>query len=214
MTQIGPDTRSRLIESARDLFLVQGYQATGISQILKKAGANSGSLYYFFPTKEDLLVAVLEWYRDHIKDDLLDLHTAHIDDPIERIFGLLDGYRKMLATCDFQVGCPIGNMALEITNTHPAVRSLLVVNFDQWIDSVTDFLDAAAGRLPADLDRRSLAAHILTAMEGGVLLARTYRNISLFDQTVTHLRAYIESLLRAGTHWYLPPGGSMGKESE
>ena len=204
MTQAVTDTRERLIEAARDLFLMQGYQATGISLILKKAGANSGSLYYFFPTKEDLLVAVLEWYRDHIQDDLLDLHTARIDDPIERIFGLLDGYRQMLTSCDFEVGCPIGNLALELTNTHPAVRSLLLVNFEQWVDAVEGFLNAAADRLPEDLDRRALAVHILTTMEGGVMLARTYRSIQRFDQTVTHLRAYIESLVREGTQWSVP----------
>ena len=204
MTPTATDTRERLIEAARDLFLAQGYQATGIAQILTRAGANSGSLYYFFPTKEDLLVAVLEWYRDHIQDDLLDLHTARIDDPIERIFGLLDGYRKMLTSRNFEVGCPIGNLALELTNTHPAVRSLLLVNFEQWVDAVDGFLNAAVDRLPEDLDRRALAVHILTTMEGGVMLARTYRSIRFFDQTVTHLRAYVEALVRDGTQWSAP----------
>jgi AcrR family transcriptional regulator len=204
MTPNPSDTRERLVEASRDLFLAQGYHATGISQILRKANANSGSLYYFFPTKEDLLVAVLEWYRDHIKDDLLDLHTAHIEDPIERIFGLLNGYRLMLTECEFEVGCPIGNLALELANSHPAVRSLLLVNFEQWVDAVTAFLDAAADRLPEELDRRALAVHILTTMEGGVMLARTYRSIHLFDQTVTHLRAYLESLIREGTQWSMP----------
>jgi TetR/AcrR family transcriptional regulator, transcriptional repressor for nem operon len=209
MTPIVSDTRERLVEAARDLFLMQGYQATGIAQILKRAGANSGSLYNFFPTKEDLLIAVLEWYRDHIQDDLLDLHTARIDDPLERIFGLLDGYRKMLISCNFEVGCPIGNLALEVSNTHPAVRSLLLVNFDQWVDAVEGFLTAAADRLPEDLDRRTLAVHILTTMEGGVMLARTYRSISRFDQTVTHLRAYIEGLVREGTQWSAPKPGPV-----
>jgi TetR/AcrR family transcriptional regulator, transcriptional repressor for nem operon len=64
MTDTG--TRERLVEAARDLFLLQGYHATGVAEIVKTADARMGSLYYFFPTKEDLLIAVLEWYRDHI----------------------------------------------------------------------------------------------------------------------------------------------------
>ncbi len=60
------DTRERLIEAARDLFLKQGYASTGIAQILEAADAGSGSLYYFFPTKEDLLLAVLEWYKANL----------------------------------------------------------------------------------------------------------------------------------------------------
>lgn len=204
MTPSPSDTRQRLVEAARDLFLAQGYQGTGIAQILKHAGANSGSLYHYFPTKEDLLMAVLGWYQDHIQDDLLDLHTAHLDDPIERVFGLLDGYRKMLEGCGFVVGCPIGNLALELANSHPGARPLLQANFDQWVDAVTGFLDAAADRLPEDLDRRALAVHILTAMEGGVMLARTYRSLEPFDRTVTHLRGYLDLLLQQGSVWSAP----------
>lgn len=204
MTPPPSETRERLVESARDLFLAQGYQATGIAEILRQAGANSGSLYHYFPTKEDLLVAVLEWYQAHIQDDLLDLHTAHLDDPIERIFGLLDGYRKLLVSCDFAVGCPIGNLALELANSHPGVRPLLQVNFDQWVGAVAGFLEAAADRLPEDLDRRALAVHILTAMEGGMMLARTYRSLEPFDRTVTHLRGYLDLLLLQGSVWSVP----------
>ena len=49
-------TRDRLVEAARTLFWKHGYASTGIAQILKEADAGSGSLYYFFPTKEDLLL--------------------------------------------------------------------------------------------------------------------------------------------------------------
>ena len=55
-----PTTRDKLVEVARQLFLAKGYEATGIAEILREAGVNSGSLYYFFKTKEDLLLAVLD----------------------------------------------------------------------------------------------------------------------------------------------------------
>ncbi|MEZ5164107.1 MAG: TetR/AcrR family transcriptional regulator [Fimbriimonadaceae bacterium] len=202
-----------MIEAARDLFLMQGYHNTGISQILKKAEVNSGSLYYFFPTKEDLLLAVLEWYRDHIEDDLLAIHTAHLSDPIEKIFGLLDGYRQMLHMFEFGMGCPIGNLALEVSNEMPAARQLLFVNFEQWLDSVEGFLNEAADRLPEDLDRRGLAIHILAAMEGGVMLARTYRSLTVFDQAITQLRDYIERLISQGSDWHAPKSAQTIEES-
>lgn len=204
MTRPASATREKLIETARDLFHQQGYTPTGIAQILKKSGVNSGSLYYFFPTKEDLLIAVLEWYRDHIKDDLLDLHTKHLSDPIEKVFGLLDGYRQMLLLFEFELGCPIGGLALELSNSHPAVRSLILVNFEQWVDSVEGFLRGAEDRLHEDTDLRSLAVHFLTAMEGGMMVARTYRSTTPFDNTVSHLRAYMDTLLAAGSDWSAP----------
>lgn len=194
-------TRQRLIETARDLFLLNGYHTTGIAEIVQGAGVRPGSLYYFFPTKEDLLLAVLEWYRDHIEDDLLGPIFARIDDPIERIFGILDGYRQMLLLTQFDQGCPIGNLGLEVSNGHPKARELLIVNFRQWANEVEKCLDAASGRLPAEIDRASLSNHILAVMEGAVLLARTYRDIASYDNAIEHLRDYLDRLLADGSEW-------------
>ena len=116
------DTRERLVEAARTLFLEQGYGATGVAQILKAADANSGSLYYFFPTKEDLLHAVLETYKDLLYPMVMKPVFDRVTDPIERIFGVLDGYRRMLLSTDCGVGCPIGNLALEVCDRLPAAR--------------------------------------------------------------------------------------------
>lgn len=183
---------------------MQGYHATGVAQILQSANVKSGSLYHFFPTKEDLLIAVLEWYRDNIWEGLLQPVFERVSDPIERVFGVLDGYRRMLAMLEFEQGCPIGNLALELSNSHPRARELLVTNFRQWTDTVGDCLEAAAGRLPSDLDRDALAVHVLAVMEGAMMLARTYRSLEPFDAAVQQLRDYFERLLHDGTDWSAP----------
>ena len=200
----GENTRDRLVAAAQELFLLQGYNATGVAQILKKAGVNSGSLYYYFPTKEDLLIAVLEFYYANIGPGLLDYVWGNVSDPIEKVFALLDGYRQMLLMLEFNQGCPIGNLALELVNTHPRARELLVANFAQWTDKVRECLDEAAGRLPSDLDREALALHVLTVMEGAVMLARTYRSLEPFDAAVHQLRDYFERLLADGREWSTP----------
>jgi AcrR family transcriptional regulator len=197
-------TRDRIIEAARDLFLLQGYNATGLSEIVKTAGVNAGSLYYFFPTKEDLLLAVLDWYVQHIGDGLLDPVFSRISDPIERIFGLLDGYRQLLLMTNYEHGCPIGNLSLEVSNSHPGVRPMLETNFNNWIRAVEGCLDAAKNKLPADLDTRQLATHILITMEGAMMLARTYRSIEPFDHGIAQLRDYLERLMKDGTDWSAP----------
>lgn len=197
-------TKTQLIEAARDLFLVQGYHSTGIAQIVKAAGVHPGSLYYHFPTKEDLLVAVLEWYFDHIDEGLLEPVWSRVSDPIERIFGLLDGYRQLMTLTNFDLGCPIGNLALELANTHPKARELMQANFNQWVDKVHECLEAASGRLPADLDQRALATHILAVMEGAVMVARTARTAEPFDTIVAQLRDYVDRLLQDGTEWAAP----------
>jgi len=203
MTQAA-DTRDRLVQTAFELFLRQGYTATGIAQILKQANVNSGSLYHYFPTKEDLLIATLEWCKANLWSDVMQPVVERVSDPLERVFGVLDGYRQMLVLTECGQGCPIGNLALELAESHPRVRQLLVENFEGWRNQVRECLDAASGRLPEHVDRDQLALFVLTTMEGAVMLARTYKSLDVFDSAVTQLRDYVERLVADGTTWSAP----------
>ena len=102
-----PDTRQRLVLAAMQLFWEKGYNSTSIADVLQTAKVNSGSLYYFFPGKVDLLVAVLDTYHDGIRSMLLEAAWAGVDDPIEKIFALLARYRQSLLDTDCSYGCPI-----------------------------------------------------------------------------------------------------------
>jgi TetR/AcrR family transcriptional repressor of nem operon len=187
-------TRERLLAEAMRLFWEKGYNSTSVAEILREAGANSGSLYHFFATKQDLLVGVLERYRDRIEPMLLEPVWRGIDDPIERVFALLDGYRRLLVESDFRLGCPIGNLALEIAEPDPAVRDVIAQNFEAWTDALERCFVDAGRRLPADADRRALACFALTTMEGGVMLARAHRRIQPFDDAVDRFRDYLKRL--------------------
>ncbi|MEQ1634862.1 MAG: TetR/AcrR family transcriptional regulator, partial [Planctomycetota bacterium] len=136
-TRSTDDTREKLVQAAMELFAFQGYQATGLAQIARKAKVLPGSLYYFFPTKEDLLHATLERRLELLGPEVLDPIWNRVSDPIERVFGLLAGYRQMLEVTGFQHGCPIGNLVIEVANTHPNARRLLVRNFDNWLLAIT-----------------------------------------------------------------------------
>jgi len=189
------DTRQRIVMTALEMFYVKGYNSTSISDILSRSQVHSGSLYHFFPGKQDLLVAVLEFYRDGIEDNLLSIAWAQETDPIEKIFALLNGYRTGLLMSDFQHGCPIGNLALEISEPDPRIRELLDVNFANWIDAVESCLNSAFDKLPLGTDTHALAEFVLTIMEGAIMQARTARDIAVFDRNVTVLRQHINLLL-------------------
>ncbi|HTQ12462.1 MAG TPA: TetR/AcrR family transcriptional regulator [Rhizomicrobium sp.] len=190
------DTRTRLVLTAMRLFAEKGYESTSVADILKAAGANSGSLYHFFPTKQDLLLEVLRMYREGIGPMLLEPAWQGIADPIEKVFALLASYRRALEGSECAYGCPIGSLALEIHEPDPPVRELLAVNFDGWVDAVERCYAEAGARLPPDLDRRGLAMFTLTTMEGGVMQARTQRSLDAFDRSVAMLRDYVARLER------------------
>ena len=193
----GKDTRQRIVEAAMELFWLKGYGSTSIADILSRSQVNSGSLYYFFPGKQDVLVAVLEAYRDRIWPMLLEPSWIGVDDPVDRVFALLDTYRRAIVDTDCEYGCPIGSIALELHEPDPAIRKLLADNFDGWVDAVAGCLQRASDRFPPNADLRALAELVLNVMEGGVMQARTYRDVAYFDRAVAQLRACFEALMMA-----------------
>ncbi len=188
------DTRSRILEVASRLFHEQGYHATGIATILREAGVNSGSLYHFFASKEALLVGVLERYIDGLQEIVLAPAERASEDPIERVFALLAWYRHGLEVTKCTLGCPIGNLALELGDSNPQVRGLIHANLENWAKGVERWLDASGDRLPGWVDRARLARFVLTVMEGGVMQARAAGNIGAYDDAVEQLRSHFQAL--------------------
>jgi len=191
----GKDTRTRIVEAAMELFWLKGYGSTSIADILSRSQVNSGSLYHFFPGKQDLLLAVLEAYRDGIGPMLLEPAWGGVADPVEKIFALLAKYRSLIVETDCGYGCPIGSLALELHEADPAVRRLLAENFEGWVGAVAECLDQARDRFPSGTDLRALAELALTVMEGGVMQARTHRDVAHFDRSVAQLRTYFGMLM-------------------
>ena len=189
------DTRWRIIEAAMELFWLKGYASTSIADILSRSQVNSGSLYYFFPGKQDVLLAVLEAYRDGIRPMLLNPAWDGVDDPIERVFALLATYRRAIVDTDCTYGCPIGSLALELHEADPIVRQRMAENFTAWVDAVEECFRAAADRLRPGTDLRALAELALNVMEGGVMQARTYRDVAYFDRAVAQFRNAVEAQL-------------------
>src|SRR4051794_2374607 len=151
------DTRQRIVEAAMELFWLKGYGSTSIADILSRSQVNSGSLYYFFPGKQDVLLAVLEAYRDGIGPMLLDPAFQGVADPVERVFALLARYRAALIDTDCTYGCPIGSLALELHEPDPPLRELLAANFRAWVAAVEACFREAGDRFPADTDFHALA---------------------------------------------------------
>ena len=166
-----------------------------MAEILREAGVNSGSLYHHFDSKEDLLVAVLARYESLLGPAVMSPAARATDDPVERVFTVLGGYRRLLLESDFELGCPIGNLALETSETgSPTVRAGIEANFAAWRSAIRDFLEPALDRFPSGTDLDEVAEFVLTVMEGGVMQARTRRGIEPFDASVEQLRRWFDRM--------------------
>lgn len=186
--------REKIVYAAMELFWLKGFNSTSVADLLSRTQLNSGSLYHVFPSKQDVLIGVLEAYRDGIHDQLLDPAWKGVDDPIDKIFALLAHYRTLIVETECAYGCPIGSLALELHEPDPVVRELLAANFQNWTRAIEQCLEEAGSRLPARTDKPALAQFVLTTMEGGVMQARTHRDVAYFDRAVDQLRGHFELL--------------------
>jgi AcrR family transcriptional regulator len=186
--------RDRIVYAAMQLFAEKGYGSTSVSEILRAADVNAGSLYYVFPGKQDVLLAVLDAYLNGLHPMLLAPAWEGVADPIERVFALLARYRQSLVSTGCTYGCPIGSIALELHEPDPPVRALLAKNFENWVSAIEQCFVDAGDRIPSGIDRRGLATLALAVMEGGVMVSRTDRSMNAFDSAVAMFRDYIDGL--------------------
>ena len=201
-------TKARIVAAAMQLFWEHGYERTSVADVVAAAGVRSGSLYHFFATKEDVLIAVLEAYLAGLTPMVMAPAFALAEDPLERVFAVLAGYRERILRTEFRYRCPVGSLALEMQNESERGRELVRHNFAGWRLAIAQCVRDAAPRLRAGVDPDSLATFVLTVMEGGVMQATAERAIERFDDSVGHLRAYFDLLKRPARAGRAASGGS------
>ena len=152
---------------------------------------------------------MLELYIQSLEPVIVQPVLGAIADPVERVFGILEFYRRNLLATGCTYACPIGRLALEIPEEQFRVHKRLADNFDGWTAAVEKCLVDARERFPAGTNFAMLSKFVLTVMEGGVMQARAHRDVAPFDASVEHLREYFRLMMaRSGDG-----GGAKGEES-
>jgi len=172
------DTRSRILATARELFHGRSYADVGIKEICDIAKVQKGSFYHFFPSKQDLAMAVI----DDMADDWAHGFIAEAFDrdlpPLERLDYMIDAaYFWQKAAKDIEgrmPGCLFGNLALEVSTRDEVLRAKLNAVFDKASDRFHETLNEAMDlALIPPLDTEATAQAMLAFLEGTILLAKT-----------------------------------------
>ena len=170
------DARERLIDSGTQLMHDRGYTAVGVSEICSSAGVKKGSFYHFFPSKVELALAVIDHHAGAGRGAMEEL-IAGSGPPLERLAshldGLYQGQLRLHESCGKVLGCPIGNLGLEMSTQEPELRQRLGQELDRTAEAFAGVLDeaVAAGLLTLP-DTRRTAGSILALVEGTVMLAK------------------------------------------
>lgn len=177
-------TRQRILDAAQRLFEQRGYNGTGIAEILREAEANAGSLYHYFASKEALLLAVLQRHVDRLDEGVLGPAERRSSSPAGRVSALLDMYRTTLHASGFRRGCPVGDLALEVSGVSAEARAKVAEYFDRWCAGVQRWLEED-GTTGADAARS--ARLLLSVVQGALMQARALRSLTPFDASVVQL---------------------------
>lgn len=175
---IESDTRTRIIARARKLFHSRSYEDVGIKEICDSAQVLKGSFYHFFPSKRELVLAVM----DDMAQDWAHGFVAEAFDqnlpPLERLDYMIDAayyWQRAAKDIDGRMpGCLFGNLALEVSTRDDVLRAKLTAIFERARNKFRETLEEAVIKGDLDpLDAESTAAAMLAFLEGIILLAKT-----------------------------------------
>jgi AcrR family transcriptional regulator len=184
-------TDQRIVRSMWELLRVQGYAATGLQQLAGAAQAPIGSIYHHFRGgKREVAAAAL---RDsgaayiQLLPMLLDRH-ADLPAAIDAAFAAA---ADDMAATGWANMCPVGTVAGEIADTEPELRQVAAEVIASWVDEGTGYL---ASRGLSRTDARAAMYALLTALEGGFLLARAQRTTEPLLAAGHAISAYIATM--------------------
>ena len=166
------DVRQKLVDTAGRLFYSQGYQATGINQIIEEADVCKASFYNHFPTKEDLLVAWLERNHNEATARVRSLLAQPLE-PTDLVSEIFRFHEEQLSATAFR-GCPFMNCLAEMPVPDGRVRQVM-----SWhTTTMRQILEEIVGRVTRDrkLAKDQIAAladDVELVMQGGLTNART-----------------------------------------
>src|SRR3954466_7002599 len=194
-------TRQRLIAAAFEEIHRHGYQGAGLDTILANAGVTKGALYHHFTDKADLAHAVID---EVIRGLTLTRWTgplaSYTGDPISGIQRAL----KVVADefCDerfidkVELGCPLNNLAQEMSPLDERFRRRVAIVFEAWIESFAQALERgrADGTVRRDVDARKVATFVVSSIEGSFGLAKNAKSAPLLRENFEVLKEFLETL--------------------
>ena len=172
-TAKGTRTRSRIVTAAAQLIHDHGVAGTTIEQVRAAAEVSGSQLYHYFADKDALVQAVI----DHQADTIVHNHEHFDLDTIKGLRAWRDAVLAQATSTEGRGGCPLGSLVGQLAESDHAARGHLATGFQRWCDTLTDHLQRAqaAGRLTARVEPADLAVTLLSALQGGLVLAQAQR---------------------------------------
>lgn len=166
--------------TAAGLIHEKGYNSIGIKGILDELDIPKGSFYYYFKSKEELGIAIIELYIDDVKKAM-----EGCDDSLDGLVCFFNIFFQRLIEMEMKRGCPIGNLVLELSDAGETFRLKLLewyLTVEDWISRVLDAQGVSSAALKAKM--------LIASFEGAMM-------ISKLDKDDIHFKLFTEHTFRS-----------------
>lgn len=176
--------REKLIEIACQAFGQKGYESTSVDDLLAEAGVSPSNFYYHFKSKEELAIEVLDSIFERSREKFVPLFESGktpASEKLKQLHGLFVQRMEKSRCCG---GCPLGNLASELSDVSPRFRERIAGFFDECMRGIEGIVRQGVreGEFRPDLDPRASAALIFGSLEGLMLVSKSLRKIGPLEQ--------------------------------
>jgi TetR/AcrR family transcriptional repressor of nem operon len=182
-----------ILEQAEHLVHLRGYHATSMDDIARACKMTKANLFHHFGSKEELILAVLDWKTELYRKRRVEPLCAQ-GDPIKAVDEMFQEAGKFYGGNGCKAGCFMANIASEMADMSEPFRLRVSRYFQEWAKGMADCLKRAqkCGLLEATLEPQAAAEAIVSLYEGAILLARTQRDPSIFRRVGRVARSILE----------------------
>jgi len=191
-----PDARTKLLDAAIDLVRAQGYAATSVDDLCRKAGVTKGAFFHHFETKDALAVSAADYWSEMTSALFASAPYHGHEDPLDRVLAYVDFRRALLQGEPAAFTCFVGTTVQESFATNDAIRAACENSIFGHAETLVADISAAMRkhRIKSDWTAQSLARHTQAVLQGAFVLAKASGSAAIAVESANHLRRYIELL--------------------
>lgn len=188
-------TRSAILEIAAQEILRCGFQSSSIGEITKKANISKGCFYHHFSTKQALGYAVLDETLTKVKNEIW-LPILNSENPLQSIINMFTNPGEYLDCESVKHGCPINNLAQEMSPIDEGFRERIEEIYTQWRQQLSASLQRCQqnGGMSEDVDADEIATLIIAVTQGAVGIAKNAQQPASFTEYTHGLLQYLHKL--------------------
>lgn len=200
MPKDGTSTRTRILEAALELVIQQGFGSTSIDNVIEKVGITKGAFFYHFKTKQDLAMALVEYFaqRDDVHLEDARARSEKLSrDPRQQLLifvGLFEEAFENLV--EPYPGCLFASFIMQGQLFDDSVKGVISEQILKWREylggKIRETMQQHKPKLAVDVE--ALADMFTTVMEGAFIMSKSLNEPGLVAQQLRHYRNYLELL--------------------